>query len=100
MGWYKELRQTCEHCPVICVANKIDLSPKVTKKKFKFASRNTNLDCFFTSAAAGDNVASLFETAIKIAWQYQKSPKKDFMSEVMDLLESSPLDAAAADAKE
>ena len=27
--WFKELRNTCEFCPVICVANKIDLNKKV-----------------------------------------------------------------------
>ena len=34
-----------------------------------------------------------------MAWAHHLDPKKDFMSEVMDLLDSSPLDAAAADAK-
>ena len=41
----------------------------------------------------------LFDKAISMAWGHHLDPKKDFMSEVMDLLDSSPLDAAAADAK-
>jgi len=76
--WFKELRNTCEFCPVICVANKIDLNKKMTKKKFKFASKN-KMDLLFTSAAEGDNVAQLFKRAIELAWKYHKNPKKDFM---------------------
>ena len=97
----------------------------MTKKKFKFATKR-NMPLVFTSAAEGDNVASvsgsricvhvhktkskacgmlfwqLFKLAIEKAWEYHNNPKKDFMSEVMDLLDSSPLDDAKeadADAK-
>jgi len=38
MQWYKELKQYRPGIPIICVANKIDVNPKATTKKFKFAT--------------------------------------------------------------
>jgi Rab-like protein 2 len=62
--WYKELRVYCENIPVICVANKIDVDEKVTKKAFQFPKKH-DLPFYFVSAADGTNVVkvcfSLFE---------------------------------------
>lgn len=44
--WYAELREYCADVPCIVVANKIDVDYAVTKKEFKFASKN-NLPFFF-----------------------------------------------------
>ena len=38
----------------------------------------------------------LFEQAIAAAWAYHNTPAQDFLSEVLDLLQSSPLDSAPA----
>merc|ERR1719497_274311 len=34
--WYKEVRIHCPDIPVICIANKIDLAPAMSKKRFNF----------------------------------------------------------------
>ena len=38
----------------------------------------------------------LFKEAIAAAWTYHNTPAQDFVSEVLDLLQSSPLDSAPA----
>ena len=40
----------------------------------------------------------LFEKAIVAAWSYHNTPAQDYVSEVLDLLQSSPLDSAPAKA--
>jgi Rab-like protein 2 len=64
--WYKELTEFCENIPVIVVANKIDIDPRVTNKKFKFADKH-NLKFYFASAADGTNIVQVFEEAIELA---------------------------------
>lgn len=54
-SWYKMLKKYSGRIPVILVANKIDLRPEMTKKKFKFAE-HYQIPLFFTSAADGTNV--------------------------------------------
>ena len=49
------LKKYCPKIPVILVANKFDLRPSVTKKKFKFATKY-NIPLYYTSAANGVNV--------------------------------------------
>ena len=56
--WYKELTEFCENIPVIVVANKIDIDPRVTNKKFKFADKH-NLKFYFASAADGTNIVQV-----------------------------------------
>lgn len=66
---YKELREYCPDVPCIVVANKIDVDYAVTKKEFKFASKN-NLPFFFVSAADGTNVVKVFQSAVSEAKRY------------------------------
>ena len=58
--WYKMLKKYCPMVPVILVANKFDLKPSVTKKKFKFALKY-KIPLYYTSAANGVNVVRIFE---------------------------------------
>ena len=82
--WYKELRQYCEDIPCYCVANKIDVDYKVTKKKFAFPKKH-GMTCDFVSAADGTNVVKIFKNAIRGAIEYKESGD-DFMSEALGLL--------------
>lgn len=85
-NWYTELRNYCETIPCVCIANKIDVDLTVTKKSFAFPTRN-NLPFYYVSAADGTNVVSIFENAIQIAWDHKNSGEKDFVSEVLSLLD-------------
>ena len=91
-NWYKELRQYCENIPCICIANKIDVDLNVTSKAFAFPQKH-NLPFFFVSAADGTNVVKIFEEAVSLAWQYKCSGEKDFVTEVLELLDESSLGA-------
>ena len=82
--WYKELREYCEHIPVVLVANKIDVDYNVTRKEFKFAAKH-NLPFFFVSAADGTNVVKVFESAILEAKRYKESGG-DVLSDMLSLL--------------
>ena len=55
--WYAEFREYCQDVPCILVANKVDVDYNVTKKEFKFASKN-KLPFFFVSAAPRTGVKS------------------------------------------
>lgn len=68
-GWYEELRQYCEHIPVLCCANKIDIDRRATQKKFGFPEKHGCVGgkTWFCSASEGDNVVALFEEAIRQA---------------------------------
>lgn len=83
--WYKELRSYRPDIPVIVVANKIDIDMSVTKKSFNFSKKH-NLPFYFVSASDGTNVVKIFKLAIEKAVQYKKSPNKDFVDEMLDLL--------------
>ena len=48
---------------MILVANKFDLKPNITKKKFKFAEKY-NIPLIYTSAANGVNAVRVFEDII------------------------------------
>ena len=83
--WYQAMRQNCGSIPTVVVANKIDLRPEVTQKKFKFAVVN-KLPLYFTSAADGTNVVKVFKEMLGLAMDYKQDPdKENFM---MDLLEA------------
>jgi len=82
--WYRELREYCEHIPVILVANKIDVDYQVTKKNFKFAAQN-NLPFYFVSAADGTNIVKVFEEAIKAGLDHKERGPEDFVTECLEL---------------
>mmetsp|Transcript_37665 Transcript_37665/g.60441 ORF Transcript_37665/g.60441 Transcript_37665/m.60441 type:complete len:245 (-) Transcript_37665:277-1011(-) len=86
MQWYKELKQYRPGIPIICVANKIDVNPKATTKKFKFAT-SRDLPLYYCSAADGTNVVRLFKEAIRLAVEGAEKPSNDFTEEVMRTLE-------------
>merc|ERR1711865_1306127 len=56
--WYKEMREQAPDIPVIVIANKIDVDPRVTNKNFKFAEKK-GLGFHFASAADGTNVVKV-----------------------------------------
>ena len=89
-NWYRELRQYCEHIPCICIANKIDVDYNVTSKAFAFPSKH-NLPFYFVSAADGTNVVKIFEEAVSLAHSYKTGGEKDFVAEVLELLDESAL---------
>ena len=91
-NWYKELRLYCETIPCICIANKIDVDLNVTSKAFAFPKTH-NLPFYFVSAADGTNVVKIFEETVNLAWQYRSSGEKDFVSEVLELLDEKSLGA-------
>ena len=82
--WYSEFRDYCQDVPCILVANKVDVDYNVTRKEFKFASRN-NLPFFFVSAADGTNVVKVFQSAIAEAKRFKESGG-DTMGEIMKLI--------------
>ena len=91
-NWYKELRQFCEHIPCICIANKIDVDYNVTSKAFAFPSKH-NLPFYFVSAADGTNVVKIFEEAVRLAHSHKSGGEKDFVAEVLELLDENSLGA-------
>lgn len=91
-NWYKELRMYCETIPCICIANKIDVDMRVTSKAFAFPQKY-NLPFYFVSAADGTNVVKIFEEAVRLAYQYKYSAEKDFVSEVLEMLDDKALGA-------
>ena len=82
--WYAEFREYCQDVPCILVANKVDVDYNVTKKEFKFASRN-NLPFFFVSAADGTNVVKVFQNAVAEAKRF-KDAGGDTMGEIMKMI--------------
>jgi len=67
------------------VANKADLDPEITKKKFLFAHEN-GMETLFTSASSGMNVVRLFHNAIEMAINHKNNGKSDLDKELEDLL--------------
>jgi Rab-like protein 2 len=86
LTWYSELRQYCPHIPCICIANKIDVDYAVTSKAFAFPSKH-GLPFFFVSAADGTNVVAIFQEAVRLAWAYRTKGEKDFVEEVLELID-------------
>lgn len=86
VAWYKELRQFCPNIPCICIANKIDVDYAVTSKAFAFPEKH-GLPFFFVSAADGTNVVAIFQEAVRLAWAYKTRGDKDFLSEVLELID-------------
>ena len=85
--WYKAMRLQCGDIPTVLVANKIDLKPEVTKKKFKFAVKN-NLPFYFSSAADGTNVVKIFKESLQLAIDYQKNPNNNnFMKDLLEAID-------------
>jgi Rab-like protein 2 len=85
-AWYRELRQFCPHIPCICIANKIDVDYAVTTKAFAFPGKH-GLPFFFVSAADGTNVVAIFQEAVRLAWAYKTRGEKDFVEEVLELID-------------
>ena len=86
LAWYSELRQYCPHIPCICIANKIDVDYAVTSKAFAFPGKH-GLPFFFVSAADGTNVVAIFQEAVRLAWAYKTKGEKDFVEEVLELID-------------
>jgi len=85
-AWFEELRRYCPTIPVFVIANKIDVDYAVTSKAFGFPAKH-GLPFHFVSAADGTNVVQIFDDAVRAAVAFKSSDTKDFMSEVMDLLD-------------
>jgi Rab-like protein 2 len=83
--WYDELRRHCPDIPVICVANKLDADPAMSKKKFNFAAEK-KLPFYFVSAADGTNCVRVFNEAIQLAIKSKEEPADEVMAEMMRLL--------------
>ncbi|KAL0478958.1 Rab-like protein [Acrasis kona] len=83
--WFQELQSHRKGIPCICVANKIDMDPSVTEKTFSFAT-NKEIPFYFVSAADGTNVVKVFKEAMALGKQCRDNPEKDFLSDVLDLL--------------
>lgn len=84
--WYQELRQYRTDIPCICVANKIDLDPTATQKKFGFATKY-DMNLYFVSAADGRNVVKTFKEAIRMGKSFMDDPKKgDIEDDILELL--------------
>ena len=88
--WYTELRKYCPYIPVILVANKIDLRPEVTSKKFAFADK-VGIELFYASAADGTNVVRVFEEALERGLGYRSNPKDSYVRDVLDILEDEEM---------
>ena len=97
-AWYKELRQYCPRIPCICIANKIDVDYAVTSKAFAFPEKN-GLPFFFVSAADGTNVVAIFQEAVRLAWAYKTKGEKDFVEEVLELIDDVRAHTAGARAR-
>jgi hypothetical protein len=67
---------------------------QVTTKSFAFPSKN-GLPFHFVSAADGTNVVKVFNDAVEAAWRY-KHGEKDFVAEVLELLNEDTLGSMAA----
>ena len=84
--WYSELKKYCPSIPVVLVANKIDLKPSVTSKKFMFATK-TGMDLYYASAADGTNVVRIFEEVLDKGIKYHNDPKDSYVRDVLDVLD-------------
>ncbi len=67
------LQKYSGNIPAILVANKLDLKPEITHKKFKFAEQN-KIPIYFTSAANGVNVVRIFESILESSIEYKNNP--------------------------
>jgi len=96
--WLRELRETCEHIPVLCIANKIDVNYKVVKKTFKFPEKH-KMPFFFVSAADGTNVVKMFKEAIRLGLKHkQNPPEDDIYAQVANLFPEDEADKPSASA--
>ena len=80
------LKKYSGNIPVILVANKFDLRPEVTNKKFKF-SEKLNIPLYFTSAANGVNVVRVFEDIFKMAIDFKLKGNDHFVKNVLEAIE-------------
>lgn len=67
---------------------------QVTTKSFAFPGKH-GLPFHFVSAADGTNVVRVFEDAVRAAWAY-KNGAKDFVAEVLELLNEDTLGSLPA----
>ena len=84
--WYGELRKQAPGIPVILVANKIDLKPSVTSKKFAFATK-TGIPLYYASAADGTNVVRIFEDVLEKGIAYHNDPGDSYVRDVLNVLD-------------
>jgi len=80
------MRNYCPDIPVICIANKADADPEITKKRFNFPI-NHKLPFFFVSAADGTNVVRVFDEAMRLAIKNKEEPADEVMAEIWNLLQ-------------
>eukprot|EP01086_Lenisia_limosa_P017598 TRINITY_DN8930_c0_g1_i1.p1 TRINITY_DN8930_c0_g1~~TRINITY_DN8930_c0_g1_i1.p1 ORF type:complete len:194 (+),score=38.28 TRINITY_DN8930_c0_g1_i1:168-749(+) len=85
--WHKELTDHRPDIPIIVVANKVDTDYSVTSKSYNFATKR-NLPFHFVSAADGTNVVKVFTEAVKLGKKFQEHAPKNFVADVMDLLDT------------
>ncbi len=88
--WYTELRAHCPDIPTVLVANKIDLRPEVTKKKFMFATKN-ELPFYFTSAADGTNVVRIFDEILRMALNHKQGANDTYLHDVLEVLDDDEI---------
>ena len=88
--WYAEIKQHCQNVPTILVANKIDVKPEVTKKKFQFATKH-GLPFYFASAADGTNVVQIFEDCLRMALRNKENPGDSYMNDVLEILDDDEI---------
>ena len=84
--WYQMLRKYCGNIPVILVANKFDLKPEITSKKFKFADK-FDIPLYFTSAANGVNVVRIFDDILRMSIEAKKRGTDHFVKNVLHAIE-------------
>lgn len=80
------LKKFSGNIPVILVANKFDLKPEITNKKFKF-SEKFNIPLYFTSAANGVNVVRVFDDILKMSLEGKKRGTDHFVKNVLEIIE-------------
>ena len=99
-NWYKELRNSCPHIPVICIANKIDLNVNACNRRYKFIDE-IGCPLEFVSAADGTNVVAIFQQALEGGLDYKLNPHEDDIThDIIDLLKDTkvdPVDGGDAD---
>lgn len=92
--WYQMLKKYSGNIPVILVANKVDIKPEITKKKFKF-SEKFKIPLYFTSAANGVNVVRVFDDILKMSIDHKKKGNNHFVKNVLEAIESDDEDVFA-----
>ena len=84
--WYKKLREEfLLKCPIVLVANKMDLDQMVSISETKSWGQKHDVPCFFTSAATGQGITQLFDGIAEIVSQQSRLEEVNQGSTPMDL---------------